>query len=47
MGFIWFLIGFFLGGAIGVAVMACLRMSKVEDYENELIRFERELKNKK
>ncbi len=47
MGFLWFLIGLFLGGVIGVVIMACLRMNKVEDYESELMKLDRELKNKK
>ena len=47
MGFVWFLVGLFVGGIIGFVVMACLRMEKVEEYENELMKLERELKNKK
>lgn len=47
MAALWFFIGLFVGGGIGVIMMCLLQINRLNGYEDEIRRLKEQIKTKK
>jgi hypothetical protein len=40
----WLIVGLLIGGCIGVTLMCCLQLNRVNDYESEIRKLKEQLK---
>ena len=46
MGFVWFLLGLFVGGIIGLTIMCLFQINRLNDYELKLREIEEKARRK-
>lgn len=44
--FAWLLVGLLLGGCVSIAMLCCIQINRISDYETEIQRLEQELNKK-